>query len=137
MADLLSLMPSILTAISLAFGLGKLVELLGGPFWTPAGIRLFFLLPICLLSTVDANSPFVPFSALVIKSLAFRALTWLRFYAASAVLAVVWPGSLILGYRTEPFYTATIAAPLMGIALLVYPRLIGRLGGEIADLQCE
>ena len=137
MADLLSLMPSILTAVSLAFGIGKLVELLGGPFWTPAGIAFFFLLPICLLSTIDANSPFVPFSALVMKSLALRAWAWLRFYAASAVLAVFWPGSLILGYRSEPFYTAAITAPLMGIALLVYPRLLGRLGGEIADLQGE
>ncbi len=137
MGDLLALLPAILTAVSLAFGAGKMVELSVGLFWTPAGLSLFFLLPVCLLSTIEARSPFVPFSLLVTRSFALRSWAWGRFYLASAALAVIWPGSLIWAYQRNPFYAAVITAPLMGIALLVYPRLLGRLAGFLAELETE
>lgn len=134
-SDLLSLFPSVLAAIALAFGAGKLTEALGGPFWTPAGLALFFLLPICLLSTIDVNSPFVPFSPLIVKSLTTHGWAWLRFYAASLGLAIVWPGSFILGYQKEPFYAAVVTGPLMSLALLIYPRLLGRLAWCINGME--
>jgi hypothetical protein len=132
-SELLALLPSLMTAVALAFGAGKLSQALDGPFWTPAGVTLFFLLPICLLSTIDVNSPFVPFSRLIVGSLTVHAWAWLRFYAAAMALALTWPGSFILGYQKEPFYAAVITAPLMSISLLVYPRLLGRLAWCIND----
>lgn len=135
MSDLLALLPSALTAVSIAFGISALGELIIGQFWGPGGIALFFMLPICLLSTIEAHSAFIPFSPLILKSLVYRASAWGRFYLASGVLAVLWPGSLIVGYQKQPFYAAAVTGPLMAISLLVYPRLLGRLGGCIADLQ--
>ena len=137
MGDFLALFPAILTAVSLAFGAGKLSELLGGPFWTAGGIALFFVLPVCLLSTIEAHSPFVPFSPLVLKSLPICGWAWARLFAASAALAALWPGCLILGYQKEPFYAAVVTAPLMATSLLVYPRLLGRLATFIAELEVE
>ena len=137
MGELFALLPAILTAVSLAFGAGRLVEVLGGPFWTFGGITLFFLLPVCLLSAIEAGSPFVPFSPFIVKSLALRVWAWGRFYTASAALAVIWPGSFILGYQKEPFYAAAVTGPLMAIGLLVYPRLLGRLAWCLTDAQGE
>ena len=97
-------------------------------------MTLFFLLPICLLSTIDVNAPFVPFSPLIVKSLATHGGAWARFYAASGALALIWPGSFILGYQEEPFYAAIVTGPLMSISLLVYPRLLGRLAWCINDV---
>ena len=76
-----------------------------------AGGTLFFLLPVCMLSTIDVNSPFVPFSPLIVKSLATHGGAWARFYAASGALALIWPGSFILGYQEEPFYAAIVTGP--------------------------
>ncbi len=135
--ELFGLLPAIMTAVALAFGVGKLVEFLGGPFWIFAGVALFFLLPICLMSAIETGSAFMPFSPFIIKSLGSGAWAWGRFYAASAGLALVWPGSFILGYQVQPFYAAAVTGPFMAIGLLVYPRLLGRLAWCLTDAQGE
>ena len=129
-SDLVWLLPAILTAVALAFGAGQLTEALGDQslFWGAAGLTLFVLLPICLLSVIEAHTPFLPFSPFILKSLVNRAWAWMRFYLASGVLAMIWPGSLILGYQREPFYAAAVTGPLMALTLIIYWRLLGRLG---------
>lgn len=124
--------PSLSAAASVAYGVARLSSLLADSFW-PAFFASFFLLtPIFVLSVFESGSVFTILTRFVVSSLFRRCWVWLRFYATSAVLAVMWPGTLIYGYSLAPFQTALVTGPLMAAALLIYARLMGRLALVVA-----
>lgn len=126
--EMFQYLPSLAAAVSVAYGVARLTLLLADSFW-PAFFASFFLLtPIFMLSAFDSGSALAILTPLVVSSLFRRWWAWLRFYATSAGLAVLWPGTLIYGYSLAPFQTALITGPLMAAVLLIYARLLGRLG---------
>ena len=129
--EMLRYVPSLAAAASLAYGAAHLTLLLWDSYW-PAALGTFFLLtPILLLSVLDSGSMLTLGTPLILSSLYLRWWGWLRFYATCAALAVLWPGTLIAGYLVEPFYSALVTGPLMAAVLLIYARLLGRLGQAI------
>jgi hypothetical protein len=125
-------LPTLAAAVIVAYGVARLTLLLAGSFWLPFFASFFLLTPIFVLSVFDAGAAFGILTSFVVSSLFRRWWAWLRFYATSAVLSLFWPGTLIYGYSQAPFQTALITGPLMAAALLIYARLLGRLGLDLA-----
>ena len=86
------------------------------------------LFPLVLLSMLEANSPFVPLSKAVCRSLVRNWRAWIGFYLETVLLlavtvgiaiAAMLPGSYLVGI---PVLALTLVA-----ALMIYFRLLGRL----------
>jgi hypothetical protein len=114
----------------LSFFLGGFLGLFLGSAWTVILSVAFLLYPIILLSTLEANSPFVPFSLPILKSLKNVNWAWGVFYALSGGLLLVWLWPLLWA-RTQSGWTQFIVmiflAPLIAGWCLLYGRLLGRL----------
>jgi hypothetical protein len=100
---------------------------------------VIFVLPVMLLSALLEGSPLDVISPRLLRSFGYSAGPWLFFYAQTCILAAL-VGSVIwfLVARLGPFggqstVLAWIAAPLVVAALLLYSRLLGRLGWIITD----
>jgi DNA-directed RNA polymerase subunit RPC12/RpoP len=119
-------------SIALGFGLSRLAGL-----WLPLpnliwALAVFGLFPILLLSSVDADSPFVPLSRRVRRSLPSLAWAWLLVYGLSglmwtALVATVWALAQINDYLVP-----LVVGPLLSAVVLIYARLLGRLGWRVA-----
>jgi hypothetical protein len=94
----------------------------------------WFLFPLILMSMLENNSPMVPYSAPVWRSLNLAPGAWQTFYVETAVLAIgayfAWFVGSYLGIVGQ-----TIAIPLIVGAALIYFRLLGRLAWVCADLM--
>ena len=120
-------------SISLGFVLGQLAGL-----WLPQGgwvwpLAVFLLFPILLLSSVDANSPFVPLSRRVRRSLIRVGWAWLIVYVLSGLLWAALLGALWGLAELHEFLAPVLGAPLLAAALLIYARLLGRLAWRVAN----
>ena len=73
------------------------------PDWLTVGASLLIVFPIVLLSTLEASSPFNPFSTMVWWSFGAACGAWLAFYLESTLLAgaagwLAWKAIGIGGY---------------------------------------
>ena len=93
------------------------------------------LYPIFLLSSLEANSVFVPLSLPILRSLISCWWGWLTFYALAALLGGSWLGLLLAGLPSFPFLTALACGPLLAAVLLIVSRLLGRLAWRAALLE--
>lgn len=136
--EMLLYLPALLSSISIGYGIAYLVSVAAGLvlastvlewllFFATWGLAFYLLTPVFLLSVVDANSAFTIVTPFVISSMGRHWWGWLRFYGVAAGLAMLWPGLLIVGFAMAPFYSSLVTGPLMAAALLIYPRLLGRL----------
>lgn len=104
------------------------VFLTTGFFWIPYATILFLMYPIILLSALEADSVMLPYSQPVLQSLYKLPGAWAQFYGLSA-LTVVLPLLLFAGLALVALPLACIAtAPVFAAAILIYARLLGRLG---------
>jgi|GEM_PF-7003138 len=91
-------------------------------------VMQFFVFPALWLSAMDSESVLIPFSSIVFGS--FRRIpgTWLKFYGL--VLAMLIPSLAIIA--TASYFSAwagaLIGGPLWASIILIYARLLGRLG---------
>jgi hypothetical protein len=109
----------------------------------PLGVFVFF--PILLLSTLETQSPLVPISPIVLRSLFRSCSTWAVFYFEAAFVVLVPAGLLWLtnalrysadlgGAGAQVFVlviSATAAAVV--ISAMIYFRLLGRLAWVCAE----
>ena len=108
---------------------------------TPApaiGLALvtFVAFPVLLLSALESGSALMPFSAPILRSLIRLGWAWGLFYLLSGALLV--PIIAIAALVATPYATLgwLAPAPLVAAYLLIYARLLGRLGWLItARLQ--
>lgn len=105
---------------------------------TPApGIGLatvtFIAFPVLLLSALESGSALLPFSAPILRSLFRLGWAWGLFYLLSGALLV--PIIAIAVLVATPYATLgwLAPAPLVAAYLLIYARLLGRLGWLIAE----
>lgn len=122
----------VINSLALTAAAGNGVEWLLGQAELPGEYALvgvpLVLFPLVLLSMLEVNSPFVPLSKTVCRSLVRNWRAWIGFHvetilllaaAGGIVIAALLPGSLLL---------AIPAAALTGVAsLMIYFRLLGRL----------
>jgi hypothetical protein len=114
-------------SIAVGFGLSQLAGL-----WLPQpglvwALGVFLLFPILLLSSVDANSPFIPLSRRVRRSLFRVAGTWLTFYVLSGLLWAGLMGAFWGLAQLHDFLAPVLGGPLLAATVLIYARLLGRL----------
>ncbi len=122
-------------AVLAGAGVGSLVQLQAGPFWLPLGATALVLFPIMLLSSLEANSIWAVASPVVLKSLLRLAWCWLMFFVLAGVLAAASGGLVWLGFRfRHPFLALLVAAPVFGAGVLIFARLLGRVGWKITEL---
>lgn len=103
--------------------------------WLPVQLGIVFLtFPLFLTSSLEAGSPMLPISLIMIRSLFARFTAWLAFYLETAVLfaigivvtlTLVWS----IGPKAQPLSIACglVLGPLFTFLLFVYFRLLGRL----------
>jgi DNA-directed RNA polymerase subunit RPC12/RpoP len=118
-------------SIVVGYGVGRLA----GTFTTWdgwAGLSATFLIfPVILLSSLEANSAFVPLTTPILRSLVTGWWAWLLFYLLSGVLW--WLFLMAVLAILVSFLPAIIAmGPVLAALLLIYARLIGRLGWRIS-----
>jgi hypothetical protein len=96
-------------------------------------VGTFIAFPLVLLGALASDEAWVPLAIkTVLWSFAPLWWAWGLFYAETALMAWGWILLTAAGLREEPWMTPLYAAPLLSAILLIYARLIGRLGGCIA-----
>lgn len=123
-------------------GVWYLVQLVPLGLLVPAGVTavvVVIVLPLTLLSTLLEGSPLDVVSPRVLRSMATCTGSWLFMYFLSFVLlALVAAAAWLLSQKLGPFSgnSTTLAwamAPVAIAALLIYSRLLGRLGWMLAE----
>jgi DNA-directed RNA polymerase subunit RPC12/RpoP len=117
---------AILTA-ALGLGTVRLLDLIGHPWW-PAGLLVGWLaFPLVLVSMLEAGSPLLPFSWLILRSLFLAWWTWLAFYLESTLVITVAAGAGVLVTIPTRYWGSPVALALAVAVLMIYFRLLGRL----------
>lgn len=114
----------------LSFFLGQIVGIFIGPQWLVSMVLAFLLYPIVLLSSLEANSPYVPFTLPILKSLKTVTWAWGVFYGLSFGLLLVWGLPLLWVFSrgfTVQFFGMMFIAPLIVGWCFLTARLLGRL----------
>ena len=120
------------------FLIGKLVATTGHPalYWPALLAGFCVLLPIVVLSALEAGSWFIPLSGPVLKSLVRLPGQWLAYYAVSGAIAAVYFSIVLLGLsRGFWFTTLILTGPLLGTVIFIEARLLGRLGWKTIVLE--
>ena len=93
------------------------------------------IFPFVILSALEQGSAFAIFSPRVAASLLRCFVPWFVFYVASLLL-VAGAGALAWAMLNNQSFLAKLPIPWLAVALiLVYMRMIGRLGWWIADVM--
>ena len=122
-----------------SYFLGQYLGNFIGPPWLVSVGLLFLFYPIVLLSSLEANSPFVPVTLPILKSLANVAWAWAVFYGLSLCLAIVSVAPLVWGFGLgtgAQFLGMIVLAPIMAGSCFLYARLLGRLAWR-ASLEVQ
>lgn len=98
-----------------------------GSLWWPMLGTVFVLFPILLLSALEANSLFLPFSLPILQSLGTLWWGWFLCYVLFAMLTAVLAGIAWLAFAVHPFLGAVLAGPVTPAVMLMASRLLGRL----------
>jgi len=110
-----------------SFGLAKLAGLAGAPVeWVLAG-ALFVLFPVALLSSLEANSIWVPLTLPILKSFVRWWWGWLLFYLLTALVAAGLAAIFVFAEESAQEWLLLAIGPLFAAAVFIYFRLLGRL----------
>ncbi len=113
-----------------AFFVSQLLGIVIGPRWVVWLIAVHLMYPVVLLSSMEANSSFVPLTMPILKS--FKTVTWAWgvFYGLTAGLLLVWLLPLVwMSSRSgsTQFFGMIFIAPLAAGWCFLSARLLGRL----------
>lgn len=137
--DLIYVCFIVIVAEAISFFLGQLVGLFIGPAWLLSMIFGYLLFPIILLSSLEANSPYVPFTIPILKSLKTVTWAWGMFYGMSFGLMLIWVLPLVWIFGRGggvQFFGMMVVAPLVAGWCFIASRLLGRLAWR-ASLEFE
>jgi DNA-directed RNA polymerase subunit RPC12/RpoP len=96
-----------------------------------AGILVSF--PIIVLSQLDNGSPFGILSFRVLPTLLKSPVPWLLFYIETAALFATCGLAASFAHYAQVLYTF-LFTPLFVMSVLLYGRLLGRLGWQLAEI---
>lgn len=110
---------------------------LTGHTYSEAAIPLvvieFLLFPYVLLSALEQDSMLLPFSGPVLLSTIKVPDGWLLFYLLSALVLAACGGATYAAILFAPLVAGLLLAPLVSACILIYARLLGRLGWLIVE----
>ena len=87
--------------------------------------------PISLLSTMAAESRWAVLHLGLIQRLFKRLPSLMLFYGCTAVLMIVVVPTIFWHFRDEKGWSVLVFGPLVGTAIMVYARLLGRLANLV------
>lgn len=119
-------------ALVVGYGIASVSRALNGPFWLPLAAVVYMLFPIIVLSSLEADSPWMPLSAAILTSMLTRAWAWGMFYLEASVLTAGVLAPLAFGFLLAPFLAPLVAAPAVSAIVLINARLLGRLAWRIS-----
>jgi predicted RNA-binding Zn-ribbon protein involved in translation (DUF1610 family) len=131
---------SVATLFALAAALGtpfSFIPEVGPAACLVSGMLVF---PILLLSAMEADSFFVPYSPVILATLRYYWHGWLAFYLIVGAMLGLWIFGFDALVSEAPFAVLVLSGPVLAAMLLVYGRLLGRLawrasGASIATNQ--
>jgi hypothetical protein len=118
---------SVFTLFALAAALGtplSFVKEIGPAACLVSGVLVF---PILLLSAMEADSFFVPYSPVILATLRHYWHGWLAFYLIVGTMLGSWIFAFDALVREAPFVALILSGPVLAAMLLIYGRLLGRL----------
>ena len=97
--------------------------------WFLAPVTTLLLFPFILLSILETNSVFLPFSKPIFRCVRNRPGTWIWFYAESTLIVGIgaWVSAELWLQSAGSIVRFSFAAILATAAILIYFRLLGRL----------
>ena len=111
---------------------GQVLSLFFGSVWLPSMICGFLLYPVVLLSSLEAGTPFMPFTWPIVKSLKTLTWAWGVFYGLAAGLTAVWLLPLFWEFGDAPVSHGDLRRPADGRLVLFVRPLVGP--ARLADL---
>ncbi len=102
----------------------SLIEAIGPAAFLVCGV---FLFPVLLLSALETESFFMPFSLPVLATLARYWHGWLMFYLLTVSMFAGWCFVMDWGITEAPYLTMLFNGPVLAAMMLVDARLLGRL----------
>ena len=119
--------------LSVSYGLAVLANLQGiSMVWTMP-VAFFVIYPISLMSALEANSVWVPLTKSILGSLARWWWCWLLFYLVSGLMALGIVAFADFAIDSSNDIVLLGLGPLLPAALLIYFRLLGRLGWRMTS----
>lgn len=107
-------------------------------YWPVFGVTCWLVFPFVLLSSMQQDSVWAPFSFALLKSMAVKAGIWLAYYAMAAAVAVAYlvlvAGALAAGGL---LLALIVFAPLLAAAFFIEARLLGRLAWRVLIFDPE
>ena len=112
-----------------------------GPPRVLVGAGLFCVFyPICLMSALEANSPFAMFTWPIVRSLFRNPLDWLAFFAITLLVTLPMVALPVAWFTTRlrewsPYTMAVLMGPLAATTVFVVGRLFGRLAWKVSGID--
>lgn len=117
-----------------AIAIGAMVRwTIGFNLWWTQPLTVFILLPILVLSSIEAGSALIPMSGVILRSLGEIWWGWTMFYMQSALLLSLLIGTFQLTARWSLPVACLLSAPLTAAVLLISARLLGRVAWLISN----
>lgn len=117
----------------MASALAIVFSQIGGTQQVWSGLLTFLLFPIVLLSSLEANSAFIPLTEPILRSLVVFPVGWFKFYCTAFLAGLL--NSVAAWFLWEHlFVLALVSGPLQAAFYLIYPRLLGRLAWKASML---
>ncbi len=106
--------------------------------WTFWMISLLALHPFVFLSMLDGNSPVIPYTSHVHRTIQKAPQAWTRFYTAVAPVAIIAYAiplvAILCRETTYAFLSVVVAVSVFTIGMTIYFGLLGRLGWVLSDV---
>jgi hypothetical protein len=120
-----------LGAAVVGYGIGTLAGLFSDWGVTAGVLGAFLAFPVIMLSALEANSAFVPLTIPILRTFITGWWAWLLFYILTGLM---WGGLLFGGALLFLWFLPAVVAlgPVVPTVLLIYARLLGRLGWRIS-----
>jgi len=99
----------------------------GAPFWAAFAPVAILTFPFVVLSGLEADSPFWPFSEPIAQSVRQARSSWVAFYLISGALLAVCGIATVWIFRQAGPASMLILGPMWAAAVFIYGRLLGRL----------
>lgn len=120
-------------AVGLSVGLDRLATDAGAPRGIALAAGTFVLFPLLLLCILETGLPFVPFSVPILRSVVAAWPAWLGFYLRAGVLVGLAVGASVCALVLAGFWAVLPAAAVLGAAVILYFRLLGRLASRASQ----
>ncbi len=93
----------------------------------------FLMFPVLLLSALESGSALAPFSAPIVRSLVRLGWAWGLFFLLTGALVAPIAGVAVLAVTPYYWLGCLATGPLVAAYLIIYARLVGRLGWLITE----